>query len=153
MKKLPVSYRLFFVLRMEGLVWLTLQWHLLDIRIVASNEVGSTMLYHFEFVDIHQSVWAPNQAPIWTGVFQNWSNHTNYSEVATFLNWRIAYIVSSPAPFEVGLSQLCSKICPKGFPEFPKNFTFYASQCFYYACIMHAPKLPTILIIVMENFK
>ena len=26
----------------------------------------------------------------------------------------------------VGLSQICSKICPKCFWEFPKNFPYYA---------------------------
>jgi len=36
----------------------------------------------------------------------------------------------------LGLSQICSKICPKCFQEFPKNFTCYASQCSCYACIM-----------------
>ena len=36
----------------------------------------------------------------------------------------------------LGLSQICSKVCPKCFQEFPKNFTYYASQCSYYACIM-----------------
>ena len=29
-----------------------------------------------------------------------------------------------------------SKICPKYFQEFPKKFTYYASQYSYYACIM-----------------
>jgi len=36
----------------------------------------------------------------------------------------------------VGLSQIWSKICPECFQEFPNNFTYYASQCSYYACIM-----------------
>ena len=36
----------------------------------------------------------------------------------------------------IGLSQICSKICSKCFQEFPKNFTYYASQCSYYAWIM-----------------
>jgi len=36
----------------------------------------------------------------------------------------------------IGLSQICSKICPKCFQEFPKTFTYYASQSPYYACIM-----------------
>jgi len=38
--------------------------------------------------------------------------------------------------FCLGLSQIYSKVCPKCFQEFPKHFTYYASQCSYYACIM-----------------
>ena len=36
----------------------------------------------------------------------------------------------------LGLSQIYSKICPKCFQVFPKYFTYFASQCSYYACIM-----------------
>ena len=47
------------------------------------------------------------------------------------------------------LSQICSKICPKCFQEFPENFTYYASHMFL-LCLHYAPKLSTILSIVME---
>ena len=30
---------------------------------------------------------------------------------------------------QLGLSQICSKICLKCFQKFPKIFTYYASQC------------------------
>ena len=36
----------------------------------------------------------------------------------------------------LGLSQICSKVCPKCFWEFPKIFTYYALHASDYYCIM-----------------
>ena len=36
----------------------------------------------------------------------------------------------------VGVSQICSKICPKYFWEFLRIFTYYALHASHYACIM-----------------
>jgi len=45
----------------------------------------------------------------------------------------------------VGLSQICSKFCPKGFQEFPKIFTLYSFQ--FPLCPHRAPRLTTFLTI------
>ena len=45
------------------------------------------------------------------------------------------------------------KNLPKMLPEISQKFTYYASQCSYYACIIYATKLLKILSIVMENLK
>ena len=50
---------------------------------------------------------------------------------------------------QIGLSQICSKICPKCFQEFLKNLTHYASQSSY-LCLHYAPKLKKILSIVLK---
>ena len=40
------------------------------------------------------------------------------------------------SPLYLGLSQICSKICPKSFWKFPKIFIYYALHASHYACIM-----------------
>ena len=48
----------------------------------------------------------------------------------------------------IGLSQICSKICPKCFQESPKIPPIMLFRCLHYA-----PKLPTIRSIGIENLK
>ena len=58
----------------------------------------------------------------------------------------IGWFLSLP----LGLSQICSKTCPKCFQEFPKFFTHYALSVFL-LCLHYAPKLATCVAIILEH--
>ena len=77
-----------------------------------------------------------SESGVFFPVFSRWFRMT--TDEITGQGWVdfLSHWIYSCGFFLFRPSQICSKICLKCFQEFPKNFTYYASQCSYYACIM-----------------